>query len=88
MLLGGGVGAGSLALLVGIALPQLAASVSTALLGVLLMMGGVVRLAGLMPESVAAWLPDTPRGTVVAVLGAAVIGALVQWTILRKRADS
>lgn len=87
-LLGGAVGAGSLALLIGLALPRLGASLATALLGVVLMLGGLTRLAGFAPETAAAYLPDTPRELVIAVLAGAVIGAVIQWTIFRKATDS
>ena len=87
LLMGAGVGAGTLALLVGLALPGLGAALLTAMLGAAMMSPATGRLLALAPADVAAWAPATPRQYVVILGLVSVIGAVIQWAIFRRSAD-
>ncbi|MHC4994382.1 MAG: hypothetical protein ACYTGQ_04935 [Planctomycetota bacterium] len=82
------LGGGLLAFIFGIALPGVAASLVTALMGAVLIMAGVMRLSdGLLPDVIVNLLPHEPRSIMLALGVAMVIGALLQWTFFRKPAD-
>lgn len=87
LLMGGALGAGTLALLVGLALPRLSASLITALLGVLLITPGAARWLPMLGEQAAAWLPRDGRQYMLILLIATLIGAFMQWAFFRKSAD-
>lgn len=88
MLFGASVGGGIVAFIFGIALPGVAGSLVTSLLGVMMMMTGVMRLAdGVLPEGLVGLLPHEPRSIMLAIGVGMVIGALLQWTFFRKSAD-
>ena len=87
LLTGAALGAGTLALLVGLALPRLASALVTAMLGVVLISPAVARWAPAGGDAVMAWVPSNGRQYVLVLIGATVIGALLQWAFFRKSAD-
>jgi hypothetical protein len=87
LLMGGALGAGTLALLVGLALPRLSSAMITALLGVLLITPGLHRWLPMLGETVAAWMPRDGRQYLLVLIAATLIGAFIQWAFFRKSAD-
>lgn len=78
---------GAAGLLLGLMLPNMAASVESALVGAILMFyPGRELLARLAPDQTG-WLPHTPRATLVALGLITLLGVLIQWTLLRRRTD-
>lgn len=77
--------AGILGIVLGLIFPGFAAAITTAMVGVLMMIGGVGRLT----ESHLSMnvMPQTVRGMVIGVVAATIIGAFIQWTIFRPRTD-
>jgi len=75
-------------LIVGLILPNLGSSLAAALVGSVLVGGVVLRLTGRYLESVHDWLPSSPRGALIALVAATVIGTMIQWTLTGRRADS
>jgi hypothetical protein len=73
---------------IGLILPELAASLATSLVGAALVMAAVVRLSGRYVGAVEQWIPAGPRGLLIGMGAMVVVGTLVQWTILRKRGES
>jgi len=80
---GGAVVAGAL----GMALPAFASVLTTALLGTLMMLGGIYRVAGLMGEGVLEKMPATAASVAILIGSLTVIGSLIQWMLFRKKAD-
>ncbi|MDH3583271.1 MAG: hypothetical protein OER86_03565 [Phycisphaerae bacterium] len=72
----------------GLALPSLANSLATALLGACLMAGGVGRLFDLSPSWLANIAPATPLTVSLTLLAAMIIGAAIQWMFFRRTTDS
>jgi len=77
------IGGALLALLIGLALPGFSAALVTALLGSLMLAGPVYRLAAVIGERAQALLPQNPRVFLYALLIATLVGAILQWTVLR-----
>jgi hypothetical protein len=76
----------ALGLTVGMIVPSTAATFVSALLGTLLMSGGV-RRAGQMLPALGEWLPAETRMLLVWLAAATVIGSIVQCTLFRPSAD-
>jgi hypothetical protein len=77
--------AGILGLVLGLIFPGFAAAITTALVGVLMMIGGIGRLTEThLSMNI---MPATARGLVILIVAATIIGALIQWTIFRPRTD-
>ncbi len=84
-------GAGVMAVtgfLIGLIFPNLAAAIAAALVGSSLMIAAVLRLSAAYAPGLHDRLPATPRGVLVTLVGLTIIGALIQWTILGRRADN
>ncbi|QNN22147.1 hypothetical protein HED60_07630 [Planctomycetales bacterium ZRK34] len=77
--------AGILGLVLGLIFPSFGAAITTAMVGVLMMIGGIGRLTETHLSMDI--MPGTARGMVVTVVAATIIGALIQWTIFRPRTD-
>ena len=77
------IGGAVLAALIGLALPYFSATLITALVGAVMMLGLIYRLIGMLGESSAAHVPHTSRALMLGLLVATIIGALFQWTIFR-----
>jgi len=74
-------------LMVGLIFPNLAAATVASLIGASVLLSVVVRLGTKYLGEAGGWLPDSPRGALMVLIGMTVVGALIQWTILRPRAD-
>ncbi len=83
-----GAGMGALAgLLFGLLLPYAAAAVEAAIVGASIMLvSGVNLLMGYAPQQ-AQWLSASPRRWFIALGLITILGVMLQWTVLRKRAD-
>ena len=79
-----GVGGGLLALLIGLALPQFAAALLTALIGSLLLLPGIDRVLDFLPASAAEAVSMPPLLVALALLVSTIVGALVQWLLFRR----
>ncbi len=80
------IGGAAVAFVIALLLPNLAASLVTSLLGVLMMSMGVNKL-GDKVELLGDILPTTPRGGMYAILGLTIIGTLLQWTFCKGSTD-
>ena len=81
-------GGGFVGLLLGLIYPYPSAAVESSLIGSLLALFGLHALLAIHLPSSLRWLPQNPRAT-VALLGLiTLLGALVQWTILRSKTDT
>ncbi len=81
-LIGGGVG-----LVLGLSLPNMAASLQTALAGSLLLFFPLRVLAEGYAPGMAGVLPTSPRATLVTLGLITLLGVLVQWALFQRRAD-
>jgi hypothetical protein len=81
------VGLAGIAFVVGIVFARSVSALVTAFIGTLMMAPGVHRLLDFAPASVTQKVSLSPGAVGVAILVAGVIGALIQWTQLRKSAD-
>lgn len=81
------VGGGIVAFVLALALPMFGASMVTSFLGTLLMLPGVITLTRLVASDTALAMTSSPRGLVIGVAIATIIGALIQWMLLRPPAD-
>jgi F0F1-type ATP synthase assembly protein I len=73
-------------LVLGVAAPYVAASLASALIGSLLVLGASARfLSGL--DAVPDWMPTHPAVHLIALGLITLLGVLVQWTIFRATAD-
>lgn len=86
VILGGLVAAGT-GLLVGLVFPKIACAIVAAAVGASFVLTSLNLLATRYAPSVAEAIPSGPRGVVLMVGGATVVGAIIQWTILRPKAD-
>ncbi len=80
--------AGLVGLVLGLVMPNLAASVQSAMVGSLLAMFSAGALWRMHWPDHAAILPDSPRPLLVALGLITLSGVLVQWTIWRRKADN
>ncbi len=87
----GGAAIGALVgLILGVALPKVAAAVQTALVGTLLMYfpgTWLLERYVLTGEASSGWLPGTPRGVLLTLGLITLLGLLIQCTVLRKKTD-
>lgn len=74
-------------LLIGLIFPNLGAAIVASLIGSGIVLSAVLRLGGKYLGDAADWLPGTPRGVLITVIAMTIAGALIQWTVLRPRAD-
>jgi hypothetical protein len=74
-------------LLLGLVMPTLASSLIGSLSGSVLMLLAAFRIATRYLADVTDWLPHTPRLTLIILASVTLIGTILQWTILRPRAD-
>jgi len=72
---------------VGLVMPELAASLATSLVGAVFVLGSVMRLSGRYMPAVDEWLPDGPRGVLLVAAALTLVGTLLQWTVLRRRSS-
>ncbi len=86
VILGGLVAAGT-GLLVGLVFPKIACAIVAAAVGAAFVLTGLNLLAARYAPALADVLPAGPRGVVVMIAAATVVGAIIQWTILRPKAD-
>jgi hypothetical protein len=87
-LLGVGAIAAAGAFAVGLIFPNTAAALVSALAGSILVWTALGRLGARYLPAAHEYLPQTPRGMLVAVGAATALGALIQWIFSRKRADT
>lgn len=73
--------------LLGLVMPNFAAAVVSSCVGACLLLLGVSVLAQRHVEAVAQILPDSLRGIMATILIATLLGTLIQWTIVRRKAD-
>lgn len=73
---------------VGLILPSFAASLAASLVGSCFVVFSVLRLTSEYAGKIHEYLPSEPRGVLVCVGVMTVIGALIQWTIMGRRADN
>ncbi|MFA7235357.1 MAG: hypothetical protein WC058_00715 [Phycisphaeraceae bacterium] len=85
--LAGGLMMAIAGLMLGLLMPELGASVVASISGATLMTAAALRLGGRYVPSMSEWLPDSPRRLLIALAVLAAVGALIQWTILRRKAD-
>lgn len=81
------VGGSIVAFVLALALPMFGASMVTSFLGTLLMLPGVVMLTRLVASDTALAMTSSPRGIVIGIAIATIIGAFIQWMLLRPPAD-
>lgn len=81
------VGGSIVAFVLALALPMFGASMVTSFLGTLLMLPGFVVLTRLVASDTALAMTSSPRGLVIGVAIATIIGAAIQWMLLRPPAD-
>ena len=74
--------------LVGLVLPEFAASLAASLVGSCFVIFSVLRLTAEYAGKLHEYLPTTPRGVLLSVGIMTIIGALIQWTVLGRRADN
>ncbi|MHB1156508.1 MAG: hypothetical protein ACYC26_06680 [Phycisphaerales bacterium] len=85
--LAGGLMMAIAGLMLGLLMPELGASVVASISGAMLMTAAAARLGGRYVPSMSEWLPDSPRRLLIALVVLTAVGALIQWTILRRKAD-
>lgn len=74
-------------LMIGLIFPNLGAATVASLIGSIVLLSAAVRLGTKYLGDAGSWLPSSPRGMLIGLLAMTVVGALIQWTILRPRAD-
>jgi hypothetical protein len=74
-------------LILGLIAPNLGASLVAALVGAALMLSAAARVTLRYVSDLGDWLPQDPRTLAIVLITMTTVGALVQWTILRPRAD-
>jgi len=85
-LLGTSIGGGVLALLLGLGLPGVMASLVTALIGAGLI---YTALVALLPQALSGLMaPDQPRRIIIGLLAATLLGLLLQTVFLRQKAEA
>ncbi len=72
---------------VGLIMPELAASLATSLVGTAFVVVALSRLGGQYVPVVERWLPEGPRGLLLVMAAITAVGTLLQWTVLRPRRD-
>ena len=77
----------AIGLLTGLIFPYLAASIQAALVGSTLAVSCGVVLIKMQAGELTNWLPDTHRSFLITVGLITLIGLVLQWTILRRKAD-
>lgn len=83
----GTLAAAATGIMIGLIMPNLAAAIVTAVIGASLLLLGVTLLGQRHAESLAQHLPNSLRANMALILGAALIGTIIQWTIVRPKAD-
>ena len=73
-------------LLIGLIFPHLGASLAASLAGSAIVLSVVLRLGGKY-LSTGDWLPSSPRAALIALGVLTIAGTLIQWTVLRPKAD-
>jgi len=84
----GGLGMMAGGFLIGLVFPNLASAIAASLVGSSIVLIALLRLSAQYAEGLHAKLPTTPRGVLMMLVSATIIGALIQWTVLGKRADN
>lgn len=74
-------------LLIGLIMPNLGSAIMTGLIGSGLLLAAVLRLSWRHAPDLAAFLPVESRPIVITLAAMTFLGAVLQWTILRRRAD-
>ncbi len=74
-------------LIVGFVVPNLSAALVASLIGAVLMLFSITHLGSYLGESAAAYLPDTPRQTLVILMVATAVGTAFQWIFSIRKAD-
>ena len=75
-------------LVAGLIYPYQIAAFQSALIGSMLFMFGCNGLLKLYAPGLSDWLPQNPRATLVLLGLITLLGALVQWTVLKTKTDS
>lgn len=83
MTLAGGLGV--LGFLIGLVFPGIGGALATAFVGSMMMIGGIGRLVGTHLNMDI--MPDTARNLIMMIVVMTLIGALIQWMILRPGTD-
>ena len=86
VILGGLIAAGT-GLMIGLVFPKIACAIVAAAVGASFVFVSLNVLTARYAPAAAEAMPSGPRGMVLMVGGATVIGAIIQWTILRPKAD-
>lgn len=74
-------------LIVGFVMPHLSAALVASLLGAVVMLFSVNHLGRYLGESMAVYLPDTPRQTLIILIVATAVGTAFQWMFSIRKAD-
>ncbi len=72
---------------VGLIVPELAAALATSLVGAGLILASVMRLTGRYATGLEEWMPAGPRMLLIVLGAMTVVGAVLQWTVLRRRGE-